>query len=100
MVRSWRSVPMSSGTKGPTSQELAPDKDVFLRAHWGDIEMALSVYREEQGHYPEKLALLISSEWITAGQLRFSGYQLQYTCAEDGQSYELTVTAANHPSSS
>ena len=84
----------------PTSQALAPDKDVFRRAHWGDIEMALSVYREEQGNYPAKLALLISSEWITAGQLRFSGYQLQYTCSEDGQSYELTVTATSHPSSS
>ena len=72
---------------------LPPHEDVFERSRWQDIETALEVYRLETGRYPDKLDRLWQSEWVTERQIEFAGYQLEYQCSEDGQSYELSAVA-------
>ena len=75
----------------PSATALSPTNDVFQRARWRDIEMALDVYRTENGSYPETLDRLVATEWLSASQLRFPGYELEYQPNSSGTDYELTV---------
>jgi hypothetical protein len=80
------SAPLRMPVAAPT---LPPDRDVFLRPAWKDVQMALEVYRAEKGAYPARLVDLVESEWLRAHQLRFDGYELSYARTSDGSSYTL-----------
>ena len=78
--------PLRAPVTGPV---LPPDRDVYMRPRWKDVEMALEVYRAEKGAYPPRLVDLVDSEWLRATQLRFDGYELRYARANNGTSHTL-----------
>jgi hypothetical protein len=75
--------------QNPSAASPVPTQDVFERGRWGDLEMALEVYRCEKGVYPGRLQDLVTGEWLRSSQLKFSGYRLDYVPGADGASYRL-----------
>lgn len=75
----------------PAARPVSAAEDVFAAAQVRDVRYALDLYHRERGAYPASIEELVEDRWISADQIRMTGYLVAYRCSADRQSYRLDL---------
>jgi len=71
-----------------------PAEDVFVAAQLRQIDLALDLYRRQNGEYPPTLEVLVDDDWIASDQARIPGCRLTYRPSHDRQEFRLDLRPA------
>ncbi len=82
-VAAWKSAPAA----------VPATEDAYTALALADVRFALDVYRTERGRYPQRLADLVETGWLTAAQTKVEGHTMAYAPADGGAAYTLEVSA-------